>query len=894
MSDLLCPKCSKSFDDETHTPRMFACCGHTLCSACISDMIAASEDSFVRCPDTEDKCAPFKPDNGIESFMINKIVWNHVKKLRLDRPKHSIATGRTLCKDHDKPKDIVCLTDAEVVCSDCALFGSHKPHDFLPFLDFQRKTAEELKAIELRLVQLKKQPFAVNARTDVKTLREEIQAKFNDCMVQIDYEFAKISQEIANQKTDCVKSLEKVFEAFESKADEIALKSDANSTQLRLIEAQLAESREVNDRIGFEEIGFLERFCPRSKLNEMTESVEKSVDLLLKVKESEIFRKIDRIKVNSNFANLAPKLKGVVDVILDFEEQKTARGNEGGKVSDLSPERQFVAKKSLKSQPEVNLLSMGAEIVLEDDGFELFEAESNAFGGKAKVKTEQLLTSPNDGRIGGDLTPIMHKGMEHEFQRPAAASFIKKSTLPRPVPDVTPDPIPNMEAAAHASDKLLAKSEIESEKSLLDSPSHSESDDKSSHKLLTRSFILDRKKDSRHQLQGAAPGDNDELTKTQIQEKRKGSLLPNKKRDADNSFVATRDASPFTPLAYETSKTNPRNFKQSTAAFETQQRLQAPHSSASLSNQLPITDTVRNSATKLTRYQKDTEIEAEDDRLNTTDIIQTKKANFMKQSITSVKNKQLLINPSANQIPIEERMRKSSVGNRSANEITGEPRKPATMTNMKRIEKLEQNSPIFDTKVKTTLDNKLIHQFSDKTVPMGLFNKQLQSGLQQSSLSSNQTFNTLHANSQISQFHIEPQTNQTTKVHMKAPTTTPTEGHAEMLFIDRKINDANLQSLIPEIIKNKKARVLNLSNNFITEAGVESLVKKLAGHPTLETIVLKGNYIEDKVFDMLRANAKNLKKLNQFNFAENKTLKDRSKIKLMIAELRKLGIRVEV
>lgn len=884
MSDLLCPKCSKSFDDETHTPRMFAGCGHTFCSACISELIAASSDEFVRCPDVEDKCAPFKTDNGIQSFTINKIVWNHIKKLRLDRPKYSIAAGRTFCKDHDKPKDIVCLNDAEAVCSDCALFGSHKPHDFLPFLDFQRKTAEELKMLEFRLAQLKNRPFAGNARKDVKSLREEIQARFNDCMLQIDHEFAKISEEIANQKTNCVKSLEKLFETFESKADEIAVKSDSNSAQLRLIESQLADSREVNDRIGFEEPGFLERFCPQSKLKEMAEGVEKSIDLLLKTKENEIFRKIGGIKVISNFESLAPRLKGIVDVLVDFEGEKVAWGKEALHPDDQSADPPIIAKKSFKAQPEPNLLTMGAEIELDDDGFELL-------GRKGKVKAEQPLTSPNDMRIGGELTPILHKGIERDFTRPSAASFIKKGTLPRQAPDGLPNTIPISAVVANTSDKLLAKSDIDSEKSLLDSPSHSESDDKSSNKLLTRSFMLDRKKDSSHKLRGAGPEDNDELTKTQIQEKRKGSLLPNKKRDMNNSFVATRDASPFAPLAYESSRTNPRNLKLSASALEHSQRLQTPNSSASLSNQLSTSEIARNSASKLTRYQKDSEIDADDDRLNTTDIIQTKKANFMKQG---AKNKQLLVTPSVNDIPTEERMRKSSVGNRSVNEITGEPRKLATITHMKRIERVEPNSPIFDTKVKSTLDNKLIHQFSDRAAPIGLLSKQPQSGLQRNVAGANPTYSTQHANSQISHFHIDPQPTQTPRLQMKAQPVTATESQTEMLFIDRKINDANLQSLIPEIAKNKKARVVNLSNNFITEAGVESLVKKLAGHPTLETIVLKGNYIEDKVFDMLRANAKNLKKLNQFNFAENKTLKDRGKIKVMITELRKLGIRVEV
>jgi hypothetical protein len=38
-----------------------------------------------------------------------------------------------MCPEHQKPLEIVCITDEQMICPHCAIFGNHKDHIFKTF-----------------------------------------------------------------------------------------------------------------------------------------------------------------------------------------------------------------------------------------------------------------------------------------------------------------------------------------------------------------------------------------------------------------------------------------------------------------------------------------------------------------------------------------------------------------------------------------------------------------------------------------------------------------------------------------------------------------------------------------------------------------------------------------
>ena len=92
----------------------------------------------------------------------------------------------------------------------------------------------------------------------------------------------------------------------------------------------------------------------------------------------------------------------------------------------------------------------------------------------------------------------------------------------------------------------------------------------------------------------------------------------------------------------------------------------------------------------------------------------------------------------------------------------------------------------------------------------------------------------------------------------------------------------------------KRLKVLNLSDNFITESGFALLIKRLAGHPTLEKVVMKRNYMDERLFGHIRSALPYLKKLRHFDFSENRERVNRVVVVAEVAALRKANVIVEV
>ena len=112
----------------------------------------------------------------------------------------------------------------------------------------------------------------------------------------------------------------------------------------------------------------------------------------------------------------------------------------------------------------------------------------------------------------------------------------------------------------------------------------------------------------------------------------------------------------------------------------------------------------------------------------------------------------------------------------------------------------------------------------------------------------------------------------------------------EKKFSKQNITDSNLITILKEV-NNSKIKILDLSNNRITEIGFDMIMKKLYNHNNLKEIRLNGNYLDDKIFRTLNRYVNKLKSLKTFYFLDNK-FKSKAKIKNMAKNFSKYGINI--
>ncbi|CAD8071080.1 unnamed protein product [Paramecium sonneborni] len=116
---LHCPKCQINFDRYNRTPQMLPKCGHSMCMQCLK------ESSKIICPED----GLLQPSD-LTLYPINQAVFKIICKTQdIDLP--SNQDKLQYCPQHQKLLELICVDDKCKICSNCALFGIHKQHNFL-------------------------------------------------------------------------------------------------------------------------------------------------------------------------------------------------------------------------------------------------------------------------------------------------------------------------------------------------------------------------------------------------------------------------------------------------------------------------------------------------------------------------------------------------------------------------------------------------------------------------------------------------------------------------------------------------------------------------------------------------------------------------------------------
>lgn len=235
-----CPLCKQTYDENARIPRILLNCGHTICSNCISNFLNTS--SILKCPEDQTE---YPNILSLSSFPINKALIKLLhkisdnKKIKNDfntnnlninlannfqnvspesSPRKGLNTARdtrqnldllklnplssskkcTMCNQHPKRKlEMICLEEICKICTNCAIFGTHKNHNVINIDEFIKdiecKAAKLVEIFEnINEGSIKKELDIINEKSKDKmnSLLELINEKYN-YMGNIIHEFTQ-------------------------------------------------------------------------------------------------------------------------------------------------------------------------------------------------------------------------------------------------------------------------------------------------------------------------------------------------------------------------------------------------------------------------------------------------------------------------------------------------------------------------------------------------------------------------------------------------------------------------------------------------------------------------------------------------------------------------------
>ncbi|XP_071498906.1 uncharacterized protein [Diadema antillarum] len=126
-----CNVCYHAFSrDGEHVPRILTC-GHTYCTACLGKLVGKFSRGKVCCPTCKADTSIPGLVNNVQRLAKNFAVLEILEGLEESLRGSSSATNQVLlCNEHEnEPKKVYCLTDKEVICIYCQVYGQHKGHE---------------------------------------------------------------------------------------------------------------------------------------------------------------------------------------------------------------------------------------------------------------------------------------------------------------------------------------------------------------------------------------------------------------------------------------------------------------------------------------------------------------------------------------------------------------------------------------------------------------------------------------------------------------------------------------------------------------------------------------------------------------------------------------------
>lgn len=166
---LFCTYCKNRYDQENHVPRIFPFCGHTFCTQCFDIFLQQSPHNQILCP--IDKTSHFVQNKVPTVFPINYMLKSLVE---LNKTKWS------MCQDHNKEIEFICMNDRLRICGECAIMKLHHGHEIRLMDQFYSEITEKTNTLELKLAQINMYEREFNGMLEIEkeTMIISLRSKF--------------------------------------------------------------------------------------------------------------------------------------------------------------------------------------------------------------------------------------------------------------------------------------------------------------------------------------------------------------------------------------------------------------------------------------------------------------------------------------------------------------------------------------------------------------------------------------------------------------------------------------------------------------------------------------------------------------------------------------------
>lgn len=160
--------------------------------------------------------------------------------------------NRHICLEHQAIADLICHTDQKIICSNCALFGVHKGHNYVKFEDFRNDCRGKIQALKSEFEKMKFRRFLREGDKEAQFMREKIKDKKQLLFSEIDTASAEMIKKIKERGSRVKELIEKNFERFGEVVDEwstvqMKIKDKAGNLEHRLLKLSKAVMSQNTD-----------------------------------------------------------------------------------------------------------------------------------------------------------------------------------------------------------------------------------------------------------------------------------------------------------------------------------------------------------------------------------------------------------------------------------------------------------------------------------------------------------------------------------------------------------------------------------------------------------------------------------------------------------------------
>ena len=160
--------------------------------------------------------------------------------------------NRHICLEHQAIADLICHTDQKIICSNCALFGVHKGHNYVKFEDFRNDCRGKIQSLKSEFEKMKFRRFLREGDKEAQFMREKVKDKKQLLFSEIDSASAEMIKKIKERESQVKELIEKNFERFGEVVDEwstvqMKIKDKAGNLEHRLLKLSKAVMSQNTD-----------------------------------------------------------------------------------------------------------------------------------------------------------------------------------------------------------------------------------------------------------------------------------------------------------------------------------------------------------------------------------------------------------------------------------------------------------------------------------------------------------------------------------------------------------------------------------------------------------------------------------------------------------------------